>query len=36
MRMNISLFLLLKSKQMVRIYTISTLILDLIKEEKNQ
>jgi len=35
MRMNISFLLLLKSKQMVWIYTSSTLILGLTKEEKN-
>ena len=34
--MNISFFLLLKSKQMVWIYTSSTLILGLTKEEMNQ
>jgi len=36
MRMNISSFLLFKLKQMVWIYTSSTLILGLTKEEKNQ
>jgi len=36
MRMNISSFLLFKSKQMVWIYTSSILILGLTKEEKNQ
>ena len=35
MRMNISSFLLFKSKPMVWIYTSSTLILGLTKEEKN-
>jgi len=36
MRMNIFSFLVFKSKQMVWIYTSSTLILGLTKEEKNQ
>ena len=36
MRMNISFFLLFKSKQMVWIYTSSTLIIGLTKERKNQ
>jgi len=34
MRMNISSFLLFKSKQMVWIYTSSTLIISLTKEKK--
>jgi len=36
MRMNISSIIPLKSKQIVRIYTSSTLILSLAKERKNQ
>jgi len=36
MRMNISSFFLFKLKQMVWIYTSSTLILGLTKEENNQ